>query len=687
MTKLQQQKAEKKIRQITIILIILSFFLIGFSYGFLEYFYNTLPSLKPLDLTDLENINYWGLPTKVYCRDGVLLAEFYKEKREIIDYKNIPESLIEAIIAIEDKDFWRHNGVNFRGIARAFVMNFRKGWGTQGGSSLTQQLAKVLFLTPQKTITRKIREALLAVKIELELTKEEILERYFNKIYFGHSAYGLETAARIYFGKSAKDLTVAESALIAGLPKAPNTYSPLRNPDISRRRHRIVLNEMVREGFITIEERDKIYQEFWYEFENLDRAQIESDFKTRTLHAPFFVEHVKKELISMYGTETVFRGGLNVVTTLNLKYQKAAEKSMQKKLAELQVKQAKNPELENERVEGSLVALDTNSGDVLAMVGGSRWALDNQLNRSVQIMRQPGSLFKPFVFLAAFENGYLPTYTIYDAPISFDTQRDEDEWMPANYSGNYYGDVSLRDVLVRSLNVSTIKMMEEIGAQKIIDTAKRLEIQSPLRPYWSMALGAFEVRPIEIVNSFIPFANKGLYYQSQSINHVSNRMGNEIFTKTSIPKQVLKPEYAFLMTHILHGVTQPGGTGASIGRNVNRPIAGKTGTTNRFRDAWFIGWTPSVITGVWVGYDRGHLNLGTGNSGGVIAGPIFIDFINNALDDEPIEYFDSDVPKNIVFRNICRQTKKLSTQNCPSSYREAFIRGTEPSERDRCTLH
>jgi 1A family penicillin-binding protein len=679
-----KQQAIKKIRKITVISVLISFFIFGIIYGFIEHFYNTLPSLKPLDQTDIDNIHYWGLPSKIYSQEGVLLAEFYKEKREIIEYEDIPTSLINAIISIEDKEFFSHTGINFRGVARAFLTNLSRGWATQGGSSLTQQLAKVLFLTPQKTITRKIREALLAVKIELELTKEEILERYFNKIYFGHSAYGVETASRIYFGKSATELSIGEASLIAGLPKAPNTYSPLKNPTLAKRRQMLVLNEMVREGFITNEKKEIIFEEFWNEFKTLDRAQIESDFKTRTFRAPYFVEYIKKELIKMYGTETVFHGGLKVNTTINLKYQEAAEKVVAERLEQLNSQREMTEELKTEKIEGSLIALDTNNGDILAMVGGSKWALDNQLNRTVQIMRQPGSLFKPFVFLTAFKMGLSPAYTIYDAPITLDTQRYEDDWRPVNYSGNYYGDVTLREALVKSLNVSTIKLMEIVEAGPIIETAKQLEIKSPLRPYWSMALGAFEIRPLEIVNSFIPFTNKGLYYPAQAINNIYNRQNVEIYSKTTIPKQVLEPEYSFLITHILKGVTQPGGTAASIGRTVNRPIAGKTGTTNKFRDAWFIGWTPSIIAGIWVGYDKGNLHLGQGNSGGSAAAPIFADFINNALANEPIEYFN-ETPNNIIFKDICNTSGKLATPNCPTRINEAFIQGTEPTEN--CDKH
>lgn len=676
------KQAIKLVRKITITIILLTFFAIGIIFGFLEEFYHSLPSLKALDPADIENISYWGIPTKVYSSEGVLLAEFYKEKREIISFKEIPKDMINAIIAIEDKEFYLHRGINFRGIIRATFVNLTKGWGSQGGSSLTQQLAKALFFGPEKKLTRKIKEALLSIKIELQLTKEEILEKYFNKIYFGHGAYGLESAARIYFGKSAKDLTLPECALLAGLPKAPNYYSPIRNPEIAKKRQYVVLTEMVNEKFITKQQRDEAFANFWVSYKKLNKTDIQSNFQIRTHNAPHFVEFIKKQLIRDYGVDTVFNGGLKVTTTIKIKYQQAAEKSLSNHLKEINKTARKTGSYKDQKIEGAFVSLDSHSGDILAMVGGSEWTIDNQLNRAVQSLRQSGSTFKPFVYVTAFEQGYTPSSLVVDAPVYF-TGAGGRPWVPENYDGEYNGTVTFRTALIKSLNIPAIKVCDKIGVQNVIATARRMGIKSPLAPYLPTAIGANDLRIIELVNAFMPFSNKGYYFPANGLIKVLDRKGTELYKKNVVPTRVLKPEYAYQMAHLLLGVTQPGGTAGTMSSKLDRPIAGKTGTTNNFRDAWFIGFTPSVVSGVWLGYDKGDLTLGGGHTGGQYAAPIFIDFIKEAMEDEPIEKFD-DVPPNIVLKDICSVTGKLAKENCPR-VNEAFILGTEPKEY--CNSH
>ncbi|HOK39478.1 MAG TPA: penicillin-binding protein 1A [bacterium] len=676
-----KKKADKIINKIFLFFVIITFFVIALIVGVLEIFYHQLPSLKPLDPTDNENISYWGIPSKVYSAEGVLFAEFYKEKREIISYKDIPKDIINAIIAIEDKDFFKHRGINFKGIMRASFINIIKGFGTQGGSSLTQQLAKALFLSPKKEISRKIKEALLAIKIEMELTKDEILERYFNKIYFGHNAYGLEAAANVYFGKSAKELTLGECAMLAGLPKAPNRYSPLKNPVEARNRQLLVLNEMVKDGYITEKQKEAAIKEFWDNYNSTKRKEIESNFRVRSHKAGHFVDYIKKQLLRDYNVDLVFNGGLKIYTTINIKYQQVAEEVISEHLKNINATARKTGIYKDQKIEGALIALNTRNGDILAMVGGSEWTVDNQLNRAVQSLRQPGSSFKPFVYLTAFEAGYSQASIVLDAPVYFEGANNK-LWVPTNYDENYLGPITIRTALIKSQNIPAIRIADKVGIRNVINTAKRLGIKSPLQPYLPTAIGATDVRIIEMANAFMCFANGGYYYNVNGINKILDRKDNEIYRKTISGNRVVLPEYAYVMTDVLQGVTQPGGTASKISSIITRPVAGKTGTTNNYRDAWFIGYTPSVVIAVWIGYDKGELTLQKGQTGGGVAAPIFAEFVKKAMEDEPIEKFEP--PSGIVFKNVCKTTGKLATENCPI-ISMAFVKGTEP--KDYCAEH
>ncbi|MFB6345263.1 MAG: transglycosylase domain-containing protein, partial [bacterium] len=491
----ERDKSTPWIRRVftwTIIVVFLMFCAsVGFVGGTIYAFHDDLPSLAPLE--DYNSAK-WSLPTKVYSRDGQLIASFYEERRELVDIKNLPRELIQAVIAIEDSRFFQHNGVDFKGIARAAYKNFMAGRIVEGGSTLTQQLAKVLFFSPKQTFRRKIREALLAIKIERNYTKEQILDRYFNKVYFGEGAYGIETASQVYFGKSARNLNTAEAALLAALPKAPSYYSPLDNPKRARKRHRLVLKLMENKGMIEEGKAKKLFKKFWKSYSRQSH-KLETRRKEQIRSAPYFSELIRKKLLNKYGADVVYRGGLTVRTTVNLDYQQHIQNQLYDYLLEFNknkgnlsdtaTKIPKDPD--RALVEGSVAVKDPETGEMLAVVGGHEWHIKNQLNRAVQSHRQPGSAFKPILYAAALDSDYTISSSLQDRPLVFETP--QGQWTPQNYSEEFHGRVTVHTALVNSLNVATIDLMQQIGPRKFIDYARKLGVESSLSPHMSLALG------------------------------------------------------------------------------------------------------------------------------------------------------------------------------------------------------
>ncbi len=660
--------------------------LLGGGIGLILGFQGELPSLAPLeDYTSEE----WTLPTRIYSRDGEVIASFYREQRELVDISELPPELIKAVVAIEDNRFFEHNGIDFWGIARAGIQNLRAGRIVEGGSTITQQLAKVLFLTPRQTFKRKFQEALMAVQIERTYTKREILGRYFNKIYFGAGAHGVEAASQVYFDKSARDLNIAEAALLAGLPRAPSSYSPLNNPDKAKSRHRVVLNLLARRGEISPTEAQEMHSEFWNEFE--EKHHGEDDAEQEDIRkAPYFVEHIRRELLDRYGSEMVYRGGLEVQTTVDMEYQNILEDKMYDYLLELNVDKDNLPDTATEipeendisLIEGAAVVRDSQSGEILAMVGGHRWHSDNQLNRATQTRRQPGSAFKPVLYSAALQAGYTPSSKLQDRPLIYNTP--QGQWTPQNFSRRFHGEVTLRQALIDSLNVATVYLMEELGAQPLLQMARRLGIDQPLGSHMAIALGGLNrgLSVVDMSTTYNVFANQGRLNQPIYIQEVKNREGNLLERNFPHNREVLNPQISYLITSILQDVVNEG-TARRLGREFNIPMAGKTGTTNRFRDAWFLGYTPDLVFGSWFGYDDSNQSLGEDMSGGVVAGEFWRRAGRELFADHSFETFS--VPEGITFLNICTDSGELATANCPRTRQVPFIAGTEPSRS--CDQH
>ncbi|HOK05855.1 MAG TPA: PBP1A family penicillin-binding protein [Syntrophales bacterium] len=574
-----------------------------------------------------------SIATRVYADNNELVDEFFLEDRKIIRVADLPKFVIHAFVAAEDSRFFEHRGIDPQSISRAFLKNLGAGRIVQGGSTITQQVAKSLFLTPERSYTRKLKEAILAYKIDHYLTKEEILNLYLNQIYLGHGTYGIEAAAQGYFGKSARQLTLPEAAMLAGLPKAPSTYSPFTNPERARQRQAYVLERMYEDGYITQQERERA----------LNTPLVLRSVRPKEKIAPYFVEEVRRYILSRYGSDVLYKEGLEVYTTLNISMQKAARDAVERGLRELEDRQ----KYERGLVQGALLAMDARTGAIKAMVGGRDFT-KSEFNRATQSRRQPGSAFKPFIYTAAFDKGLTPVTTVMDEPIEFpDPSSPDGMWRPKNFDGKYNGPTTLRTAIVQSRNVVTVKVLREIGVDYAAAYAANMGITSPLTKNLSLALGSSGVTLLEMVRAYGVLANQGRRVTPFFITRIVDRTGH-IFEENQVKvEQVIDPRIAFISTYIMQDVVESG-TGRRV-RGIGRPVAGKTGTTNDVRDAWFIGFTPSLVAGVWVGFDQ-ERPLGHQEVGGRAAAPIWLYFMEKALAGTPVETFP--VPEGIVFARV-----------------------------------
>jgi len=574
-----------------------------------------------------------SIATRVYADNNELVDEFFLEDRKIVRVADLPKFVIHAFVAAEDSRFFEHRGIDPQSISRAFLKNLGAGRIVQGGSTITQQVAKSLFLTPERSYTRKLKEAILAYKIDHYLTKEEILNLYLNQIYLGHGTYGIEAAAQGYFGKSARQLTLPEAAMLAGLPKAPSTYSPFTNPERARQRQAYVLERMYEDGYITQQERERA----------LNTPLVLRSVRPKEKIAPYFVEEVRRYILSRYGSDVLYKEGLEVYTTLNISMQKAARDAVERGLRELEDRQ----KYERGLVQGALLAMDARTGAIKAMVGGRDFT-KSEFNRATQSRRQPGSAFKPFIYTAAFDKGLTPVTTVMDEPIEFpDPSSPDGMWRPKNFDGKYNGPTTLRTAIVQSRNVVTVKVLREIGVDYAAAYAANMGITSPLTKNLSLALGSSGVTLLEMVRAYGVLANQGRRVTPFFITRIVDRTGH-IFEENQVKvEQVIDPRIAFISTYIMQDVVESG-TGRRV-RGIGRPVAGKTGTTNDVRDAWFIGFTPSLVAGVWVGFDQ-ERPLGHQEVGGRAAAPIWLYFMEKALAGTPVETFP--VPEGIVFARV-----------------------------------
>src|SRR3989454_5931949 len=594
--------------------------------------------------------------TQVFDQDDEPITEFHVERRIFVPLASIPRTLRDAVIATEDKRFYSHFGVDPIGIVRALYQNYRRGRIAEGGSTITQQLTKVLFLTPDKSIERKLKEAVLALELERRYSKDRILEMYLNQVYFGQGAYGVEAAARTYFGKGVSELTVRESALIAGLPRAPSNYSPFDHGEAAKRRREVVLRRMVDYGALKDEEAKRLAK--------TDLGLIPPERRRTT--GQYFVDYVQQTLEAKYGPDLVLKGGLNVYTTLNPTMQLAAEQSLRDGLKALQGRSAQARP--GEFPEGAVVTVEPPTGYVKTMVGGSDF-LRSEFNRAVQAKRQPGSAFKPFIYIAAIEAGFTPASQIEDSPVSYAVGgKNGQTWKPENYDRKFRGSTTLQQAIEESVNVVTVKLQERIGLAKTVQVARRLGIASPLDINLSLALGTSDLSLLELTSAYGALANQGVWMPPVTIRYVTDAQGKLLEEHVPEGRESLAPETAYVITQMLRGVVERG-TGQAA-KALGRPVAAKTGTTNDYSNAWFIGFTPRLATGVWVGYDRPR-SLGRDETGSRVAVPIWVTDMAKILVDSPKEGFPG--PDRV--RTLLRDADPSG--QCLRPVPMAFVKGTE----------
>ena len=670
-----------------------------------------LPSLEQLENYDPD------LVTRIYSADGKVLNELFVQKRVFIELDKIPEHMQYAVVSSEDRRFFDHWGLSMRSIARAVMINTLSLSYRQGFSTLTQQLARNLYKSVgfEDSILRKVKEMITAIQIERTYTKDEILEMYLNTVHFGHGTYGVEAATKRFFGKESKYLTIDESALLVGLLPAPASYSPIHHPDRAIRRRNTVLRLMRDQGYIGKGEHE----------ENRART-LETVLEVpKRGTAPYFTEYVRRVLEKQDTALgiNIYRDGLKIYTTLDSRLQAIAEDAVLKTVKDDQERLNKRLFKNREEfedlayltiyeedsikmmlagegqlykdlrdkllVQSAFVALDPNTGGILAMVGG-RPDYHDQYNRAVQAKRQPGSVFKPFVYTTALDNGYPVTEQLLNQPVVLNIQNMDGTWVkwkPQNYDGSTGGLTTFREGLRKSMNLISVRMVQQdiAPADQVKQTAKRMGINTDIRAVDAIALGTSEVFPIEMVSAYSALSNMGVYSKPFAITKIEDRYGNIIKEYYPDRKEVLSEETAYLMTSLMQTVMDRGTGGSARWKyKFNRPAAGKTGTTQGWSDAWFVGFTPQIAAGCWFGVDNFKVPLGPGQDGSRAALPAWARFMKAAHDTLglPVEKFAK--PSGIEDNEICSVTKKLPLPACPVET-EIFKSGTEPTQK--CKVH
>ena len=621
------------------VLIIVLVMVLGVGCGFLTATMNTRE-----DLADVRP----PASSQIYDINGNELANIHAEENRVpVSIRQIPKDLQNAFVAVEDNRFYDHIGVDPKGILRAVVSNITSKEVAEGGSTITQQLAKNAYLTQERTMKRKIQEVFLALRLEQQYTKQEILELYLNQIYFGQGAYGVQAAAKTYFGKDVSELDTNECAVLAGIPKSPNYYSPLNSMEAAQKRKATVLDQMVKYGYMNAMTANSLKKE------PLKLAKPHADDNSNT--PKYFVNYVIQELINKYGADAVYKDGLKIYTTIDMDMQRAAEEAMKN------LPNSSTDANGNKQPQGALVAIDPATGYIKAMVGGRG---TDQFNRATMAERQPGSAFKPFVFAAALESDYSPSSMIDDKPLKIG------DWSPQNYNRTFNGMVSLRYTAEQSLNVPTVKLAQEIGLDKVIYYAKEMGISSLVMDgssahndkNFAITLGGLTrgVTPLELTSAYGTFANSGIHVAPVAIIKVLDRNGKIMEEARPETKQVMKRSSAEELTSMLMGVVQRGtGTRANIGR----PAAGKTGTTSDYLDAWFVGYVPDLVCGVWVGCDD-NASLG-GMTGGATPAVIWKAFMSKALNGTPVKQFEGVSPPPAAEKpsGYAHESKKTDDKN------------------------
>ncbi|MBD3239545.1 MAG: PBP1A family penicillin-binding protein [Chitinivibrionales bacterium] len=668
---------------------------------FLKEMYATLPTFEQLHDIEPPQIS------QVFAHDGSLVHEFSIERRIWAPMKQIPDDLANAVISIEDRRFYTHWGIDLRRIAGAIVVDVIRGHYAQGASTITQQLARNLYLTSRQTLVRKIREALTALQLESYYTKREILESYLNQVYLGAGVYGVQAASRKYFSKDVSELTLNECAVLAGTIQLPERYRPDKEENIKRitARRNTVLRAMGVMEFIDKKTVEKISAE------PIPSNPLEAPPR----RAPYFVEMVRQEISRKYGDDALYNGGLTIYTTLDPVAQDTIERAAARHLKDLQARCNRifldstdaNVKLRMPRdtflahfdslyetrreeydalpdsvklriAQVAVVALDVKTGGVLALVGGRDFD-ESKFNRAIQARRQPGSAIKPIVYTAAIDSGYTPATVVLDQPITLMT--DEGEWRPENYNREFHGPVTLRYALAKSINLVAIQVLMDIGPHRVIRYARRMGLEHRLPAVPALAIGAAEATPMEMTAAYASLAAAGLYTEPHFIEKVYDRNGRLLEQMAPDTHRVVPPQTAYVVTSMMQDVVLRG-TGARIpGMGFTRPAGGKTGTTNDYSDAWFVGYTPQIACGVWVGVDE-RRSLGRGVTGSDGAIPIWVPAMKALHRDRPLARFEP--PEDIVLIRVCNESHKVANRYCPSFREEPFIVGTFT---DTCDVH
>ncbi|NIK72350.1 PBP1A family penicillin-binding protein [Paenibacillus sp. BK720] len=588
---------------------------------------------------------------------GQVIDTFHTgENRSSVPLKEISPYLVEATLAIEDHRFYEHKGFDMKGMARAVLVNVETMSAKQGASTLTQQLARNLYLTHEKTWQRKLKEAMYTVQLEMNYSKDEILGLYLNQIYYGHGAYGIEAASQLYFKKHASQLTLAESAMLAGIPKGPKYYSPFMDMKNAKDRQLTILHAMTESGDITQEQADAAYKEV-LNFQPLGSGE-QAGF------APYFRDYIRYIAVDKLGiNEQLFNeGGVTIYTTLDSSAQRAAEDAVKNGLAGSGEQQA------------ALVSIDPRNGYIKAMVGGRDYKT-NQFNRALAETRQPGSSFKPVLYLTALHSGFMTPVTRFKSePTVFTYDEGRKTYEPHNYNDKYFNEfIDMRTAIASSDNIYAVNTIMTVGADRVIETARKLGITSPMNPVPSLALGTFPVSPLEMASAFSVIANGGVKVEPVAILRITDKNGRIIYEAEHHEEQVINPAEAYVMTSLMESVFEGGGTANRVSSIIKRPVAGKTGTTST--DAWLVGYTPELATAVWVGYDKNRkLTVTEAHR----AAPIFAQFTEQALSAIPPKIFP--IPDGVVNVYVDPTSGKLAAATCANKRLESFVAGTEPTE-------
>ncbi|MFN2419972.1 MAG: penicillin-binding protein 1A [Gemmatimonadota bacterium] len=693
MTRSSTRRSTDRLWRGTNILALIALFAVCMGTGLYLGVYERIRS----ELPSIARLEDWSpsLVTKVYSADGQLIAEFASERREIVPLRRVPQDFIRAVLATEDRAFFRHRGVHLRRAAAVGVRYVLTRSKSQGASTITMQLSRNLFLTPDKQLVRKLKEMVLAHEIEKRYSKNRILEMYVNQVYFGSGAYGIESASRLYFDKPATELTLAEAALLAGIIQSPSRQSPRVDMEAALARRATVLDNMVDVGAIS-------------------EAQAEDAKNAPIVLAPrrppegpnsYFAEHVRRQLEQTLGSDAVWTGGYQVYTTLDTGLQKTAEEVVEKRILEIertlsadkvtreewlaQVAARRDTLLADAEeteastvtpyLQGALVSVDLETGGIVAMVGGRSFK-ESRFNRVTQAHRQPGSVFKPFVYTAAIRNGFPASYVVQDKPLRMPMGNGQ-WWTPDNYDHSFRGPVTLRRALTHSINVATVRLMFDVGIQAVVDYARDAGITTALPPYGSLALGAADLIPIEVLRAYSVYPTYGERLTPIAITRIEDRNGNITRRYSPARTRILQPEEAYVVTSILRDVVDQGtGRWGIRGQGFEWPAGGKTGTTNDSTDAWFVGFTPEYITLTWVGFDRKQ-RIRYNGTGGVLAAPIWTDFMKVAHEgfEIPDEENAFPEPTSIVHLAVTSTTGMRAAAFCDMpSYEEVMVPGTEP---------